>query len=90
MVMFLSRWRLWLGAGAVILAAGYVGWSEVRVAALRLSLSEAEANLDRLRGRYATCNARIRNILERQESDATVPDDLGDFVIPDSWLRPGP
>ena len=89
-MMFLSQWRLWLGAGAVILAAGYVGYSELRVAALRLSLSEAEANLDRLRGRYATCNARIRNILERQESDATVTDDLDGFVVPDIWLRPGP
>lgn len=85
-MMFLTRWRLWAGAGAAILLVGYVGVLNVEKAALRLSLSETEANLDLVRGKYQTCNNRIANILERIESDASVPDDLGGFVPRPGWM----
>lgn len=53
---------------------------------------DAEAISERLSARVATCEARIRNIVEDKESDNAV-DNLDDDDlrhVPDHWLHPGP
>lgn len=45
------------------------------------------ADNERLSASLATCSARIKNIQEDKESDATVIDP-NDYVVPDIWMRP--
>jgi len=34
------------------------------------------------------CGIRLTNILEAQESNAGIPDNLGDFPVPSDWMLP--
>jgi predicted signal transduction protein with EAL and GGDEF domain len=75
------NWVTGIGLGALLAAclalAGTVWWQSGKIERLDV---EAAA-LDR-------CTARIRNMIEARESDATVdPDDLSGFTVPDEWLR---
>ena len=46
-----------------------------------------KAELATAKGQYATCNARIVNIEEDKESDATVTDP-STYTPPDGWFMP--
>lgn len=50
-----------------------------------LQLAEAVA-----RGQLLTCAARITNIQEAAAREASIPDDLSDFVVPPEWLLSAP
>lgn len=71
-----------LGASVAIIGAlsGYVwllsGW-----------LDEVQLELRDARAELATCAARVVNIQEDMESDATV-DDPRNFDVPERWLMP--
>lgn len=86
MIALLARWRLIGGAVAAIALVGYIGVLNVEKAALRATVAMLDADLRTEQGKYQTCSARLTNILEREESDATVPDDLDGFTLPDTWL----
>lgn len=75
----------YIAAGAVVISAGgafYIQHLTGRIDALKHENA-------RLTGQVLTCNARVGNILEDKESDATVSDP-GDFDVPDGWLMPSP
>lgn len=55
---------------------------------LKLENDSLHAKLAAARGELATCGARMENILEARESDATVPDSLDGFTVPEHWLQP--
>ena len=78
------NWITGIGLGALLTAslalAGAVWWQAGIIDRLDEDLSNALAGLHR-------CAARLTNILEARESDATVPDDLSGFTVPDAWLR---
>lgn len=82
----LSRWKLIGGAVAAILLVGYVATLNVQLAAERAIVARLDADLARALGERDTCTARLENIIEREASDATVPDDLGGFVPDPDWM----
>ena len=53
---------------------------------LKLENDQLHKRITSLRGELATCGARLENIIEARESDASIPDDLRDFDIPPEWL----
>lgn len=78
----------YIAVGAVAVSVGVSGlyWAQNRALSVeneRLIVSEAQA-----RGALQTCSLRLVNIQEAAESNASIPDDLTDFDIPDSWLLP--
>lgn len=86
MIWLLAHWKAAGAALAAVSLLGYVGVLNVNLAAERAVTARLGADLARALGQYATCSARLQNILERESSDATVPDDLDRFVVPDEWL----
>lgn len=55
---------------------------------LRTENAQLHADNAALRGKLETCGARLNNILEDKESDDAIDGiDLGDFGLPDHWLR---
>lgn len=85
----IGNWKLLSGLVAGALLAGYIGVLKVDLAVQEATVARLNADLaTALRGRDA-CTARIKNILEARESDATVdPDNLDDFDVPPEWLLP--
>lgn len=88
MIWLLAHWKLLSGAVAGILLAGYVGWLNVQLASERATVAMLDADLAVALGNYETCDARLTNILERINSDASVPDDLDGFPVNPDWLLP--
>jgi phage shock protein A len=68
-------------AGALAIALAVSVWWQGR------ALTALEAENASLAAQVATCSARITNLLEDKESDATVTDPA-DFAVPDHWMRP--
>lgn len=66
---------------ALSIALGAAVWWQGR------ALTALEAKNSSLAAQVATCSARINNLLEDKESDATVADP-DDFAVPDHWMRP--
>lgn len=70
------------GVSAVVIAlGGYAYFERTEAQALRLELAQQ-------RGALSTCAARLTNIIEARESNATIPDNLRDFDIPPGWFLP--
>jgi len=86
----LANWKLLGGLVAGVLLAGYVGVLNLQLATERATVAALDRDLSDALGKAATCNARLNNILEARESDATIPDDLYDFVVPPEWMRRPP
>ena len=76
--------RLYLlgGVAAVIASlAAVIWWQSGRIDTLKLRTAALEAEL-------STCDARVVNLMEDNDSDAQV-DSMDDLhTVPDSWLRP--
>jgi hypothetical protein len=77
-----------LAVAAVVVSAGYGGVKHIEAANLKASVQRAQAAEDVARGELATCGARLANLMEAADSNASIPDDLSDFDIPDSWMQP--
>lgn len=75
---------------AIILGIGAYGTTKaMQVKSLRSQLQAEKVETARVTNALATCAARIDNIQEAAERNAAIPDDLVDFVVPDSWrLQP--
>jgi hypothetical protein len=86
MLSLLTHWKLYAGAVAAILLVGYVGSLNVQLAAEKAHTARLSVDLAHALGERNACNARLMNILERIESDATVSDDLGGFDVPPGWM----
>lgn len=87
MIWMLAHWKLLSGALAGILLAGYIGALNIEVATLRLTVARLDADLANALGAADQCRADLDNLREARRSDATVPDDLDGFTVPDHWLR---
>ena len=74
--MILRALIAWALAASMLAALSWWQWGIVEKRAI-----EAENKL-------ATCSARVRNIENARERENEIPDDLGDFDIPDGWLLP--
>jgi len=61
-----------------VLAGGYAWYADRK-------LDRQEATIKSLENRLANCSARVQNILEDAQDDATV-DDPSLFDVPDSWM----
>jgi hypothetical protein len=66
---------------AALAASLFAALQTWRVDRLRASVTEAERA-------FGICDATLTAYLEGEEIDNAIPDDLGDFVPPDHWLRP--
>ncbi|MDJ0631059.1 MAG: hypothetical protein QNJ44_22565 [Rhodobacter sp.] len=53
----------------------------------QIALKDAEMAEARAIGELQTCAARIVNMKEALKSNASIPDDLTDFAVPDHWMR---
>lgn len=85
-MFLLTHWKAAALATGAVLLTGYVGVLNVQLASERAVTARLDADLATALGERDTCTNRLANILEREESDASVPDDLGGFVPPDSWM----
>lgn len=86
MLSFLAPYRLLIGLTAAAGVLGYVGVLKFEVAALRATQAMLEHDVADALGKFGACRARLNNILEARESDATVPDDLDSYTVPLDWL----
>ena len=86
MLSFLAPYRLLIGLTAAAAVLGYVGVLKLEVASLRATQAMLEHDVADALGKFGACRARLTNILEARESDATVPDDLDGFTIPPGWM----
>lgn len=86
----LARWKLLSALVAGTLLAGYIAVLNLELAVERSNVRLLNADLSAALTSRDQCNARLRNIQEARESDATVdPDDLDGFDVPPDWLLPG-
>jgi len=71
-------------------AVGFGGWKHIEAQKAKLDLERAVNSVAVARGELGNCSARLQNILEAADRNATIPDDLTDFVIPPEWLLEPP
>ena len=71
------------------LAMGVAATLFVVAGLLKFENDQLHKRVISLRGELANCGARLENIIEARESDASIPDDLRDFNIPSEWLCEG-
>ena len=83
---FLAPYAFKIAATAAIALVGYIGVLNVQLATERRTVAMLDADLRTEQGKYETCSARLTNILEREDSDASVPDNLDGFPVPDDWM----
>lgn len=74
--MILRALIIWAAAASTVAALSWWQWGLAEKRAI-----EAGNEL-------ATCSARVRNMNAAQERENEIPDDLGDFDVPDDWLLP--
>jgi len=75
----LTKYALIAALTGALALAGLLVWEKSKNALLA-------ADVERLTASLATCSARITNIKEDMEDDATVTDPSL-FDVPDSWMR---
>lgn len=83
----LGNWKLVGGLAIGAAAAGYVGLLKLDNVRLEAKLAKTETEWAKSLGELQTCGARLTNILEARDSDATVDlNTLDGFVVPPEWL----
>ena len=76
-------------AGAAVAASlAWGGYQTIRAQGAVINLERSKASEARALGSLETCANRLTNLKEAAESNASIPDNLTDFDIPDSWMLP--
>ena len=78
--------KVLIGVVAVSGAVLYFGWTRLDEA--NTTITELRLAVASTQGKLNSCAARLTKIQEAEARNATVPDNLIDFPIPDSWLLP--
>lgn len=76
----------YLAAGAAAIAIGWGGLQTVRYERANTALETSLKNEAVALGYLQQCSSRLTNLQEAARSNASIPDDLSDFDIPDSWM----
>lgn len=71
---------------AAVAAVSFGGIKHVQATMAKRQVAELQLEEASTRGQLLTCAARITNLQEAAESNASIPDDLLDFDIPSDWL----
>ena len=80
---------LTVGATAVAVAsAGWGGYQTIKAQSAEIEMERALGAEARALGSLETCANRLTNIQEAAASNASIPNDLTDFDVPDEWLLP--
>ena len=76
------------GLLSLTLAWGAMGWASVYAA--RIEAQQAQFSELGAMSELAQCGADLKNVLEAWDRNASIPQNLSDFAVPDNWLRPIP
>ena len=78
----------YLAAGAIAASVAFGGYQTIKAQGAQIEMERAQASEARALGSLETCANRLTNIQEAAASNASIPDDLTDFDVPDEWLLP--
>ena len=88
--MILNSIMMKATVGVTIGLTAWGGYKTIQVKDLKASLVAVQTSEARARGSLQTCGQRLQNLQEAAESNASIPDDLTTFDVPDEWLLPTP